>query len=205
MLDFARRRVSVRDFLSNPIDPGDVLYAIDVARNAPSGANRQPWRFVIVVDGDLKVKIRMYCEEVERGFHSRAPEWMKKWLREKGITWRKEFLTQAPVLIMVFGKIGEPYWVQSVWLAIGYMLLALEEKGLASLTYTPSKVEWANELLGVPKEYALQAIIPVGKAKETPKAKERLRLEDTVYCNRWGQNYAACLDQSASRCCAGSR
>jgi len=56
VLDFARRRVSVRDFLSNPIDLRDVLYAIDVARNAPSGANRQPWRFVIVVDGDLKVK-----------------------------------------------------------------------------------------------------------------------------------------------------
>jgi len=199
VLDFARRRVSVRDFLSNPIDLRDVLYAIDVARNAPSGANRQPWRFVIVVDGDLKVENRMYCEEVERGFHSRAPEWMKKWLREKGITWRKEFLTQAPVLIMVFGKIGEPYWVQSVWLAIGYMLLALEEKGLASLTYTPSKVEWANELLGVPKEYVLQAIIPVGKAKE------RLRLEDTVHCNRWRQNYAACLDKSAPRCCARSR
>jgi len=102
--------------------------------------------------------------------------------------------TKAPVLIMVFGRAGEPYWVQSVWLAIGYMLLALEEKGLASLTYTPSKVYWANKLLGVPEEYVLQAVIPVGKARGIPKTKERLSLDGIAYCNKWEQNYAVCLD-----------
>jgi len=193
ILDLARRRISVRSFLSTPIDLRDVLYALDAARNAPSGANKQPWRFIIVTDNILKKKIRMYCEEVEKEFHERIPEWMKLWLREKGISWRKEFLTKAPALIMVFGKTREPYWVQSVWLAIGYLLLVLEEEGLASLTYTPPKVKWANELLGVPEEYMLQTIIPLGKSKET-RAKERLGLDSIVYCNKWGQKYDMCLN-----------
>ena len=150
VLDLAIRRVSVRSFSNTPIDLKDVLYALDTARNAPSGANKQPWRFIIIASSDLKKKIRMFCEEAEKEFHSQVPEWMRLWLREKGITWKKKFLTEAPILIMVFGKTKEPYWVQSVWLAIGYLLLALEEKGLASLTYTPPKVKWANKLLNVP-------------------------------------------------------
>jgi len=94
VLDLAKRRANTRDFLGEPVDLRDMLYAIEVARNAPSGANRQPWRFVVVVDSDLKKSIRMLCEEAEKEFHSQAPEWMKRWLREKGITLRKEFLTQ---------------------------------------------------------------------------------------------------------------
>ena len=187
VLELATRRVSVRKFLSKPVDLRDVFYAIDAARNAPSGANKQPWRFVIVTDQELKKRIREQCEEAEREFHSRAPEWMRRWLSEKGITWRKEFLIEAPVLVLVFGRTGEPYWVQSVWLAVGYMLLALEEKGLSSLTYTPPEVGWANELLDVPKEYILQTIIPVGKTGEHNTQKERLSLDKIGYCNKWGQ------------------
>ena len=194
VLNLAKRRISIRNFLSEPIDLRDVLYALDAARNAPSGANKQPWRFIIVTDNELKKKIRSYCEDAEKEFHSRAPEWMKSWLLEKGITWRKEFLTQAPVLIMVFGKTKEPYWVQSVWLAIGYLLLALEERGLASLTYTPPKVSWANKLLAVPTDYMLQVIIPVGRAKESKRSKERLGLEHIAYCNKWGHTYDLCLN-----------
>lgn len=113
---------------------------------------------------------------------------MKKWFVSKGITWRKPFLTEVPVLLMVFGKSNEPYWIQSVWLAIGYLILALEEKGLASLTYTPSNVLWANELLNVPKEYVLQAIIPIGKHTKLKISKVRLELNDILYCNKWKQS-----------------
>jgi len=185
LLDLASRRISTRKFSSEEIRIEDVIYAIEVARQAPSGANRQPWRFIIVYDNELKMEIRKYCEEVEKIFHEKAPTWMKKWLSEKGITWRKEFLTTAPLLILVFGKRNEPYWVQSVWLAIGYMLLALEEKGLASLTYTPPRVDWANRLLNVPTEYILQTIIPIGISKEENKKKIRFELKDILYCNKW--------------------
>jgi len=64
---------------------------------------------------------------------------LKRWMEARGITWKKPFLTEAPILILVFGRIGEPYWVESTWLAIGFMLLAIQELGYSTLTYTPSK------------------------------------------------------------------
>lgn len=87
----------------------------------------------------------------------------------------------------MFGRKTEPYWIQSTWIAIGYAILALEERGLASLTYTPPKVRWANELLGVPSEYVLQAIIPVGRpGKRINAGKKRLELGQVLFYERWG-------------------
>lgn len=96
LLEIARRRISTRKFSGEKIDLKDVAYAVDVARQAPSGANRQPWRFIIVTDRELKEKIRASCEAAERDFHERAPGWMKRWLAEKGISWRKDFLAGPP-------------------------------------------------------------------------------------------------------------
>ncbi|MET1129072.1 MAG: nitroreductase family protein [Thermoproteota archaeon] len=192
VLELARSRISVRKFLREDVDLEDLYYAVEVARNAPSGANRQPWRFLIVRDPAVKREIRRVCEEAERRFHDNAPEWMREWFNEKGITWEKPFLEEAPVLVLVLAKVDEPYAVQSVWLAIGYMILALEERGLASLTYTPSDVTWIHDLLGVPRGYVLQAIIPVGKPGESH-TKERLKLDEILFCEKWG---AACRQSS---------
>lgn len=183
--ELARRRVSVRAYVSEPINLQDVIYAITAASQAPSGANTQPWRFILVTDSKLKKKIREECERYEREFHERAPLWMRKFFNERNITWRKPFLTDAPILIVVFGRKTAPYFVQSVWLSIGYLLLALEERGLASLTYTPPRVSWVNELLKVPKEYVLQAIIPVGKPLDKNSIKRRLDLSEILFFNKW--------------------
>ncbi|GEM_PF-2431003 len=74
-------------------------------------------------------------------------------------------------------------------LSIGYLLLALEEAGLAPLTYTPPRVDWANELLGVHRNYFLQAIIPVGRPKGKKVKELGLSLEDITFCNGWGTGY----------------
>jgi len=166
VLKLVSSRGSVRRFRSDPIPFADVKYVLEVARKAPSGANRQPWRFLVIRDQGLKKRIRERCEEVERRFHERAKPSLKEWLKFRGITWEKPFLAEAPILILVFGKMGEPYWVESIWLAIGFMLLAIEELGYSTLTYTPSEVDWANDLLKVPKGYRLQAILPMGKPLE---------------------------------------
>ncbi len=186
LLDLATRRASIRAFSRDPIHLADVIYAIRVAHEAPSGANRQPWRFLIVTDDHVKSKIRHVCELAEREFHKIAPSWFKNWLRDKGISWRKPFLTDAPVLVLIFFKKDEPYASESTWLAIGYLILALEERGLASLTYTPSRSEDVNEVLNVPKAYCLAAIIPIGhplcrKAKEP-----RTPLKRLCFLNTWG-------------------
>ena len=189
VLELASSRSSVRRFKRDPVPLSDIRYILDVARRAPSGANRQPWRFLVVRDDEIKQSIRRECEEVEREFHKRADPSLKKWLEAKGITWEKPFLTEAPFLILVFGKAGEPYWIESVWLAIGFMLLAIRELGYSTLTYTPSKTEWANELLEIPGDYRLQAILPIGKPAEPVSPQKRLPLKEIAYLDRWRRNF----------------
>jgi len=181
ILMLARRRKTIRNFKREDINIDDIYYALEAAREAPSGANKQPWRFILVKDQSLKKKIRDYCESVEREFHEKAPEWMKEWFKERNITWRKPFLEDAPVLLLVFSDGNAPYNVQSTWLAIGYILLALEERGLSTVTYTPSKVHWFNDLFGIEKRYLLQAILPVGKSADPSYEKQpRMSLDELI-------------------------
>jgi len=189
ILRLAMNRRSVRRYLSTPIPKEDIKYVLEVARHAPSGGNRQPWRFILVYSDGLKREIRKYCEEAEKRFYERAPKDFIDWARSRGITWVKSFLTEAPILILVFGKTDEPYWIGSVWLAIGYLILAAEEKGYATLTYTPSNVKWANKLFKVPEEYVLAAIIPIGVAGEKPSNPGRLELSEIVYLEEWGEKF----------------
>jgi len=189
VLELASSRSSVRRFKRDPVPLSDIRYILDVARRAPSGANRQPWRFLVVRDDEIKQSIRRQCEEVEKEFHKRADPSLKKWLEARGITWEKPFLTEAPFLILVFGKVGEPYWIESVWLAIGFMLLAIQELGYSTLTYTPSKTEWANELLEIPGDYRLQAILPIGKPAEPVSPQKRLPLKEIAYLDGWRRNF----------------
>ncbi|MHA1593982.1 MAG: nitroreductase family protein [Candidatus Baldrarchaeia archaeon] len=198
VLDLATRRRSIRKYSDGDVDLRDVLYAISAALQAPSGANRQPWRFIIVSDKELKQRIREVCERAEREFYESTslPEWFLKWARERGITWRKEFLTEAPFLIVVISDKKQPYAKESTWLAVGYLLLALEERGLASLTYTPSNAREVLELLQVPNEYELETIIPVGRAAEDKRKEKRKKLSEMVFLNKWGN---AIPDDRATR------
>lgn len=167
-----------------------MLYALEAAIQAPSGANQQPWRFIIVADPDVKAGVRRVCEEGEKRFYARVRGELRRWLGERGFTWRKPFLTEAPILVAVLAEAGKPYAVQSTWLAIGYMLLALEERGLGSLTYTPPNPGEVARILSAPRGYALQALIPVGHSRD-PKPKEpRKPLEEVAYLNSWGKPLA---------------
>ena len=80
--ELAKKRTTIREFKDESIPLDDVIYALNVAKEAPSGANKQPWRFVIVTDMKKKHKIREFCKEIEKQFHELAPDWMKKWFKE---------------------------------------------------------------------------------------------------------------------------
>lgn len=190
--ELARSRKSNRCFSTEPVPIDDVLYAIRVALEAPSGANRQPWRFILVRDPRVKEGLRREAERWEKKLHESKsiPEWFAEWLRERGITWRKEFLTRAPILIVVLADKRAPYSRESVWLAIGYLLLALEERKLSSLTYTPTNPKAIARILGVPDQYTLEAIIPVGKPDCIKEKEPRISLEDAVYIDKWGVRLA---------------
>ncbi|MET1160394.1 MAG: nitroreductase family protein [Thermoprotei archaeon] len=185
VLELARRRRSIRVYKEEPVALEDVLYAIETAIEAPSGANRQPWRFILVTDNTLKAKIRAVCEKYEKKLHSSEglPSWFREWLAERRITWRKEFLTSAPYLLLVLADTRQPYWRESTWLAVGYLLLALEEKGLASLTYTPPNPRAIAELLGIPRHFSLETIIPIGKPGEYKEKELRMKLERVLCYN----------------------
>ncbi len=176
-LETMLKRRSVRDFSPDPVPQDLVDAAIAVAANAPSGANRQPWRFILVRDPQVKRRIREAAEEEEREFYERrgTSEWLND-LAPLGTDWRKPFLETAPYLIVVFRADYEPvnledgtehrhknYYVQeSVGIAVGMLLTALHLAGLVTLTHTPSPMGFLGELLDRPKHERAFLLIPVG-------------------------------------------
>jgi nitroreductase len=175
--DAIRRRRSVRDFAPDDV-PQDVIdAAIEAAASAPSGANKQPWRFVVVRDPEVKRRIREAAEAEEREFYERraTPEWLAD-LAPLGTGWRKPFLEIAPCLIVVFRldferalladgseRHNKNYYVQeSVGIAVGFLLAALHEAGLATLSHTPSPMGFLTKALGRPSEERPYVLIPVG-------------------------------------------
>ena len=173
-LDEIRTRRSVRAFSSEPV-PRDVLLAcIEAAAQAPSGANKQPWTFVLVEDPETKRAIRVAAEAEERAFYgSRAPaRWLED-LAELGTDEHKPFLEEAPALIVIFAQKhgatedAKHYYVaESVGIATGFLLAALHHAGLATLTHTPSPMAFLGEVLGRPKHERAYLLVPVGYAAE---------------------------------------
>lgn len=162
-------RRTVRHFDDRPIPDGVIEQAVRAAGTAPSGANLQPWRFVVVTDPQVRRTLREAAEAEERQFYQRraSPEWLDA-LAPLATNWRKPFLESAPGLIVVFEvhkgpHSPKPYYVkESVGIAVGFLLAALHHAGLATLTHTPSPMRFLNEILHRPKEERGYLIIPVG-------------------------------------------
>jgi len=166
------RRRSVRHFSDRPV-PGELIEdLIRTASTAPSGAHKQPWTFCAVRDPAIKKAIREAAEKEEyESYHGRmSEEWLED-LKPLGTDWHKEFLEVAPWLIIVFKKAydlvdGEKhknYYVQeSVGLASGFLLAAIHQAGLVSLTHTPSPMNFLQEILQRPENERPFLLIPVG-------------------------------------------
>ncbi len=180
ILELAKRRKTVRKFSSEKPPIELILKAIEVAKEAPSGMNAQPWYFLVVSDPEIKEKIRNVCEEGERKFHANVCGELGNWLKEKGITWEKPFLTDAPYLLLVFGITKYPYWLQSTWIAVGYLLLAIEELGLGTVTYTPPNLRDVEKIVKAPNNFRLQTIMPIGYSADPKPKYERKKLEEVV-------------------------
>ena len=166
-------RRTIREF-SDRIVPIDIINnCIKTAASAPSGANKQPWQFVIVRDSGIKTKIREAAEKEEKEFygHRATKEWLED-LNQFGTDWHKPFLEIAPYLIVIFRKIYDleddgtqrkNYYVnESVGIASGFLLAALHHAGLTTLTHTPSPMNFLGEILNRPKNEKAFLLIPVG-------------------------------------------
>jgi nitroreductase len=185
ILRLARARKTVRKFDSTPVEMADVITVLEAGSQAPSGANSQPWRFLIITDPNTKAIIREASEEGEKEFYRTVGGGLKNWLNGKGIDWHKPFLEEAPLLVLVFSDGAAPYSTESVWLSIGYILLSLEEKGLHTITYTPSNPQEILEKLEIPQGFRLEAVLPIGFPKFRESKEERRDVSEVSYLNSW--------------------
>lgn len=168
------RRRSVREFSSDPVPRELIETAIRSASTAPSGAHRQPWRFVVVGDPAIKREIRLAAEEEERESYlggRMPPEWLEA-LAPLGTTWEKPFLEAVPWIVVVFeemyrllddgSKRKNYYPKESVGIACGLFIAALHHMGLATLTHTPSPMAFLSRILGRPANEKPFILFPVG-------------------------------------------
>lgn len=167
------QRRSVRSFLPDPVPLKVLEHCIAIAGSAPSGANMQPWTFVLVQDPRVKTEIRLRAEMAERKFYAEkiTLEWKER-LKPLQTGPEKAFLEQAPWLICVFEqrygidsngkKIHHFYPAESVGIAVGMLISALHQTGLGILPYTPAPMDFLNEVLFRPKNERPYIILAVG-------------------------------------------
>ena len=172
-LDELSTRRTVRDFSNKPVSLEIIENCIKAAATAPSGANKQPWQFIIVSDSKVKQKIREAAEAGEKEFynHRATKQWLED-LNQFGTDWHKPFLETAPYLIVVFRQIYDikddgsqrkNYYVnESVGIASGFLLAAFHNAGLVTLTHTPSPMNFLGKILGRPENERAFLLIPVG-------------------------------------------
>jgi len=179
-------RRTVRDFSSRAVPYELIENALTVAGSAPSGANQQPWSFVVVSDPAVKRQIRSAAEAEEKESYERrmSQEWLDA-LAHLGTDWRKPHIEDAPYLIAVFRqayglaldeatgeerRVKHYYSEESVGIAVGFLLSALHISGLATLTHTPSPMRFLREILERPPNERAYVLIPVGYPAEDAKA-----------------------------------
>jgi nitroreductase len=191
--DLQKRR-SVRDFCSQDVPRTLIENLIKAAAAAPSGANRQPYTFCAIANPKIKKKIREAAEKEEFiNYNGRMdPQWIND-LKPLGTNWHKTFLETAPWLIVVFrkgydmesdGKHQNYYVQESVGLACGFLLTAIHQAGLITLTHTPSPMAFLQKILKRPENEKPFLLLPVGypaKDAQVPNLRKKSMDEVTAW------------------------
>ena len=187
-----KNRRSIREYSKKMVSQRVIENIIKVAANAPSGANKEPWFFSIIKDSKIKKKIRIAAEKEEKSFYThRAPQSWLDDLNKFGTDWNKEFLEVAPYLIVVFkqiydlenGKKYKNYYVnESVGIACGFLLAAVQKAGLVALTHTPSPMGFLEKICNRPKNERAFLLIPVGLPDSTARVPVLNKKKFNDYC-----------------------
>lgn len=190
--ELMNRRRSIRHFSPKSFDRSLIEIAVKTAGTAPSGANKQPWKFIIIESPDIKKQIRISAEKEEKeSYERRMPESWLEDLAPLGTDWHKEFLEIAPYLIAVFkidylksdNEIKKHYYVnESVGIATGILLASLQNMGLVTLTHTPSPMNFLQKILNRPSNEKPYLLIPVGYPAENTEVPDILRKSLTEIC-----------------------
>ena len=167
------KRRSIRDFSDKEVPKEVIENIIKAAGSAPSGAHKQPWTFCVISNTKLKSEIRKLAEKEEyENYHGRMSDSWKEDLEHLGTDYIKEFLEVAPYLIVVFkkvydldeegGKLQNYYVNESVGIAVGFLITAIHQAGLVTLTHTPSPMKFLQTALRRPKNEKAFLLLPVG-------------------------------------------
>jgi len=192
LLEKMKKRRSIRSFSNKAIPEKVIKNCIAIAASAPSGANMQPWSFVLVSDNNTKREIKKKAEEAEKRFYSEeiTKEWRSR-LAPLETTYKKGFLEEAPYLICIFAqrygidsggnKVKRYYVMESVGIATGFLISALHQLGISMLTYTPAPMTFLRELLKRPINERPYMILAVGYPNEKYKPPKLAKKTEEEY------------------------
>lgn len=166
LYELMKHRRSTRHFSSKKIPEEILQRVLKAGQYAPSGADKHPYVYIVVDDSASKEDIKKHCEIVDKRFYEDSESWFKDWMKRKKISLEKEFLVSAPALIIVAGETDKPYWLESTWISIAYVVLAAEYEGLGTLTYTPAETGFLKEMLPLPENLELVVVLPIGYPKK---------------------------------------
>ena len=157
-----KNRRSTRSYKKKDIPLSKLEKILKAGQLSPSGADQKPFTYIVIDDPEVKRKIQKSCELSDKKYFQKADDWFKDWMKERRVSLKKDFITDAPFLVVIAGETDKPYWLESTWISITYFILAAEYEGLATLTYTPSETEFLIDLLKLSKGLKPVCIIPVG-------------------------------------------
>lgn len=187
LVKLMKKRRSIRSFSRRRIPIEVIEDCISIAASAPSGANMQPWSFVLVSNKEVKTEIRRQAERVEKEFYAKriSEEWKSR-LKPLKTGYRKRFLVEAPYLICIFvqrygldnegNRVRHYYPIESVGIATGFLISALHQLSISSLSYTPVPMAFLGRLLKRPPNEKPFMILAVGypsKNYKPPKIKKK--------------------------------
>lgn len=185
--EVVRRRRSIRRFKEDNVPKNVLNRILEAARWAPSGANLQPWKFIVVTELETKARIADSCTEFSKEVWKNFAHETARFLGSRGGTWNKSYMKNVPILLAVSYKVtDEPaseVALASTWTAIQNVLLAATNENLGACIYTPANPEEERNLkyiLAVPNAYRLAAIIQLGYPRAIPKPPPRKKLEEIV-------------------------
>lgn len=184
------RRTS-RKFSDIPIENDKLQRILQAGFYAPSGSNKSPYRIIVIRNPEIRKRIREQAENVEIEFYRKKRQENEhdflEWTKKKNIKTNKPFLTEAPILISVCEDTtwSDRHSKESTWLTIAYMVLAIANEGLTTVTYTPEPQDFMVKILRLEDYYQSQVILPVGypikriqREPNRPKFTERVQFVD---------------------------
>ena len=185
ILQLAKSRKTSRKFKKHPVNEEDVKYILETIRQSPSGSNAQPWEVIVIDNQGMKTKVRKAAEVGEQHFYESISPERKKGYNSKGLSPSKPMLTDAPVLLVILGDTSAPNYKPSIWVSVGFAILAAEERGLSTVTYTPSDPSLVTEAVGAPHGYLVEAILPLGYSDDSKPKENRKKVEEFIHRNTW--------------------